>query len=55
MKKLLFVFTLMLGAMFASCGGSNTTKESEPVDSVKVDTVDTVTVDTLVSDSVLSL
>lgn len=52
MKKLLFTFTLMLGAMFASCDGSNTTKESEPVDSVKVDTV---TVDTLISDSVLSL
>lgn len=52
MKKLLFTFTLMLGAMFASCGGSNISKESEPVDSVEVDTA---TVDTLVSDSVLSL
>lgn len=55
MKKLLFIFALMCGAMFTSCG--NTTKTVEPtdstkVDSVMVDTVDSVVVDTLALDSV---
>lgn len=57
MKKLLFIFTLMCGAMFTSCG--NTTKTVESADSTKVDSVmvntmaaDSVVVDTLVLDSV---
>lgn len=55
MKKLLFVFALMCGAMFTSCG--NTAKNAEQTDSVKVDTVvvdstDTVSADTLAVDSV---
>lgn len=47
MRKLIFMFALMCGAMFTSCG--NTAKNAEQVDSVKVDTtmVDTVAVDTL--------
>lgn len=51
MRKLIFMFALMCGAMFASCG--NTAKNAEQVDSVKVDTtiVDTVAVDTLAVDS----
>lgn len=53
MRKLIFMFTLMCGAMFTSCG--NTAKNVEQADSVKVDTtvVDTVAVDTLAVDSVL--
>lgn len=57
MKKLLFMFALMCGAMFTSCG--NTTKTVESADSTKVDSVivdtmavDSVTVDTLALDSV---
>lgn len=51
MKKLLFMFALMCGAMFTSCG--NAAKNAEQVDSVKVDTtvVDTVAVYTLAVDS----
>ena len=51
MKKLVFIFALMCGAMFTSCG--NTAKNAEQVDSVKVDTtmVDTVAVDTLSADT----
>ena len=51
MKKLVFVFALMCGAMFTSCG--NIGKNAEQVDSVKVDTtiVDTVAVDTLLADT----
>jgi len=51
MKKLLFMFALMCGAMFTSCG--NTAKNAEQVDSVKVDTVavDTLSADTLAVDS----
>lgn len=48
MKKLVFIFALMCGAMFTSCG--NTAKNAEQADSVKVDT--TVVVDTLALDSV---
>lgn len=49
MKKLLFIFALMCGAMFTSC--NNATKTVEPI---KVDTVtvDSTTVDTLALDSV---
>lgn len=57
MKKLLFIFALMCGAMFTSCG--NTTKTVESADSTKVDSVmvdtmaaDSVVVDTLALDSV---
>lgn len=48
MKKLVFVFALMIGAMFASCGNStgsaNTDKDS--VDTVQVDSLDTTSIDT---------
>ncbi len=52
MKKLIFAFALMFGAMFASCGNStssaNTDKDS--VDTVQVDSLnaDTASVDTTV-------
>ena len=51
MRKLIFMFALMCGVMFTSCG--NTVKNAEQVDSVKVDTtiVDTVVVDTLSADT----
>ena len=51
MKKLVFIFALMCGAMFTSCG--NTAKNAEQVDSVKVDTtaVDSMIVDTLTADT----
>lgn len=47
MKKLLFMFALMCGAMFTSC--DNTAKNAEQVDSVEVDTLsaDTLAVDSL--------
>lgn len=47
MKKLLFMFALMCGAMFTSCG--NTAKNAEQVDTTMVDTVvvDTLAVDSL--------
>lgn len=47
MKKLLFMFALMFGMMFASCG--NNTGKSEQVDSTKVEVV---TIDTTIVDSV---
>lgn len=50
MKKLIFAFALMIGAMFASCGNStnsaNTSKDS--VDTVQVDSLDSASVDTTV-------
>ena len=51
MRKLIFMFALMCGAMFVSCG--NAAKNAEQVDSVKVDTtvVDTVAVYTLLADT----
>ena len=51
MRKLIFMFALMCGVMFTSCG--NTAKNAEQVDSVKVDTVavDTLSADTLAVDS----
>lgn len=48
MKKLLFMFALMFGMMFTSCGNTNTAN-SEQNDSTKVETV---TVDTMAVDSV---
>ena len=54
MKKLVFLFALMCGAMFTSCG--NIGKNAEQVDSVKVDTtiVDTVAVDSMVVDTLVA-
>lgn len=54
MKKLVFVFVIMLGVSVASCGYS-TSKNTEIVDSVEVinDSVDTVAIDTAAVDSVL--
>lgn len=51
MKKLIFIFALMCGAMFTSCG--NTAKNAEQADSIKVDTtmVDSMVVDTLTADT----
>lgn len=45
MKKLLFIFALMCGAMFTSCG--NSTKVADSV----TDSIDSVVVDTLVQDT----
>ena len=47
MKKLLFMFALMCGAMFTSCG----TKNAEQVDSVDTTAVDTMAVDSMVVDT----
>ena len=49
MKKLVFVFTLMAGAMFTSCNHS-VKSDKGYTDSVQVDTdsVDSVVVDTVV-------
>lgn len=48
MKKLIFVFTLMFGAMLASCGNSaNTDKDS--IDTVQIDTLNTDTTSTVVN------
>lgn len=49
MKKLVFVFTLMAGVMFTSCGHSVKTDKAS-TDSVQVDTdsVDSVVVDTTI-------
>lgn len=51
MKKLLFVFTVMFGLAFSSCG--NMTNSANDVDSTKVDStvVDSTAMDTLVVDS----
>lgn len=51
MKKLLFVFTVMFGLAFSSCG--NETNSANDVDSTKVDStvVDSTAMDTLVVDS----
>lgn len=51
MRKLIFTFALMCGAMFTSC--DNTAKNAEQADSVNVDTtmVDTIAVDTLSADT----
>ena len=55
MKKLLFVFALMLGVTFTSCGNtaSNVSEADstvvDSIDSVSVDTVDSVVVDSFVA------
>lgn len=53
MKKLLFVFTVMFGLAFSSCG--NMTNSANDVDSTKVDStvVDSTAMDTLVVDSIV--
>lgn len=54
MKNLLFVFALMLGATFTSCG--NTTGNVSEADSTVVDSIDSISVDTIdsvVMDSVI--
>ena len=52
MKKLLFIFALMFGAVFASCGNSG--NFSNQNDSTAVDTavVDSVVTDTVPGDSI---
>lgn len=53
MKKLIFAFALMFGAMFVSCGNStnsaNAGNDSICIDTVQVDTLnaDTASVDTV--------
>lgn len=58
MKKLIFAFALMFGAMFASCNRTNSTEAVDTTDSIEVvDTtaVDTVAVDTVAADTVACL
>lgn len=47
MKKLVFIFAIMLGASFASCN-SNSKAETESVDSVEVATDSVEVVDSIV-------
>ena len=49
MKKLLFVFALMLGVFFTSC--ENTFSNASEADSTVVDSIDSISVDSI--DSVL--
>lgn len=53
MKKLVFVFALMFGAIFSSCG--NNTGNAEQKDSVSitdsVEAIDTITVDSAALDT----
>lgn len=58
MKKLIFAFALMFGAMFASCNRTSSTEAVDTTDSIEVvDTtaVDTVAVDTVAADTVACL
>lgn len=58
MKKLIFAFALMFGAMFASCNRTSGTEAIDTTDSIEVvDTtaVDTVAVDTIAADIVACL
>lgn len=58
MKKLIFAFALMFGAMFTSCNHTNSTEAVDTTDSIEVvDTtaVDTVAVDTIAADTVAYL
>lgn len=45
MKKLVFVFALMLGVAFTSCG--NATSNVSEADSTVVDSIDSTSVDTV--------
>ena len=47
MKKLIFAFALMSGAMFTSCG--NATSNVSEADSTVVDAIDSSSVDTIES------
>lgn len=55
MKKLLFVFALILGVAFTSCGNatSNVSEADstvvDSIDSISVDTIDSVVVDSIVA------
>ena len=58
MKKLIFAFALMFGAMFASCNHTSGTGAVDTTDSIKVvDTtaVDTVAVDIVAADTIVGL
>ena len=46
MKKLVFAFALMIGAMFASCGNSTGSVNTDKDSTVQVDSLDTASVDT---------
>lgn len=51
MKKLLFVFALMLGVAFTSCGNATSNvSEADSIDSISVDTVDSLVVDSIVAE-----
>lgn len=52
MKKLIFAFVLMFGAMFASCGNSTNSANAGSIDTIQVDTLnaDTTSVDTVCID-----
>lgn len=52
MKKLIFAFALMFGAMFASCNHTNSTEAVDTTDSIEV--VDSMAVDTVAVDSVVA-
>lgn len=49
MKKLIFVFTLMFGAMLASCGNSTNSANTDKDSIVQVDTLNTDTTSTVVN------
>ena len=53
MKKLIFAFALMFGAMFVSCNRTNSTEAVDTTDSIEV--VDTTAVDTVATDTVVCL
>ena len=58
MKKLIFAFALMFGAMFASCNRTSGAEAVDTTDSIEVvDTtaVDTVAVDIVAADTVVGL
>lgn len=56
MKKLLFVFALVLGVTFTSCGNAaNNVSEADSavvdsIDSISVDTIDSLVVDSVVAE-----
>ena len=60
MKKLLFVFALMLGVAFTSCGNatSNVSEADstvvDSIDSISVDTIDSIVMDSVIVDSVVA-
>ena len=56
MKKVVFVFALMLGVTFTSCGNAvgNTSEADstvvDSIDSISVDTIDSIVVDSIVAE-----